>query len=136
MPTQQRPRRALTESLADQFYLIPQHYLQKLVLASQFLFARYFLRFAREVVQLYQHLMHYFINLIRYLGSFLVYLILQTFLIFCMFIRINDLQSQMLSFIIQMCVSFDKSINGVHRQTTFLLLCCLIHRFRFNFRSF
>ncbi|CAL6008622.1 Hypothetical_protein [Hexamita inflata] len=83
MPTQQRPNRALTESSADQFYLIRQLNFQKLVLASQFLFARYFLRLAREVVPLYWHclwwlpLMHCFINLIRYLGSFLVYLILQ-----------------------------------------------------------
>ncbi|CAL6002202.1 Hypothetical_protein [Hexamita inflata] len=43
MPTQQRPNRALTESLADQFHLIRQLTFQKLVLA-QFLFARYFLR--------------------------------------------------------------------------------------------
>ncbi|CAL5994860.1 Hypothetical_protein [Hexamita inflata] len=50
MPTQQRPNRALTESSADQFYLIRQLNFQKLVLASQFLFARYFLRLAREVV--------------------------------------------------------------------------------------
>ncbi|CAL6108001.1 Hypothetical_protein [Hexamita inflata] len=55
MPTQQRPNRALTESSADQFYLIRQHNFQKLVLASQFLFARYFLRLAREVVPLYWH---------------------------------------------------------------------------------
>ncbi|CAL6045808.1 Hypothetical_protein [Hexamita inflata] len=55
MPTQQRPNRALTESLADQFYLIRQLNFQKLVLASQFLFARYFLRLAREVVPLYWH---------------------------------------------------------------------------------
>ncbi|CAL6008746.1 Hypothetical_protein [Hexamita inflata] len=54
MPTQQRPSRALTESLADQFHLIRQLTFQKLVLA-QFLFARYFLRFAREVVPLYWH---------------------------------------------------------------------------------
>ncbi|CAL6019299.1 Hypothetical_protein [Hexamita inflata] len=45
MPTQQRPNRALTESSADQFYLIRQLHFQKLVLASQFLLARYFLRF-------------------------------------------------------------------------------------------
>ncbi|CAL6036978.1 Hypothetical_protein [Hexamita inflata] len=51
MPTQQGPNRALTESSADQFYLN----FQKLVLASQFLFARYFLRLAREVVPLYWH---------------------------------------------------------------------------------
>ncbi|CAL5975898.1 Hypothetical_protein [Hexamita inflata] len=43
MPTQQRPNRALTESSADQFYLIRQLNFQKLVLASQFLFARYFI---------------------------------------------------------------------------------------------
>ncbi|CAL5991929.1 Conserved_hypothetical protein [Hexamita inflata] len=43
MPTQQRPNRALTESSADQFDLIRQLNFQKLVLASQFLFARYFL---------------------------------------------------------------------------------------------
>ncbi|CAL6076025.1 Hypothetical_protein [Hexamita inflata] len=55
MPTQQRPSRALTESSADQFYLICQLNFQKLVLASQFLFARYFLRLAREVVPLYWH---------------------------------------------------------------------------------
>ncbi|CAL6001059.1 Hypothetical_protein [Hexamita inflata] len=55
MPTQQRPNRVLTESSADQFYLIRQLYFQKLVLASQFLFARYFLRLAREVVPLYWH---------------------------------------------------------------------------------
>ncbi|CAL6037086.1 Hypothetical_protein [Hexamita inflata] len=55
MPTQQRSNRALTESSADQFHLIRQHYFQKLVLASQFLFARYFLRLAREVVPLYWH---------------------------------------------------------------------------------
>ncbi|CAL5978900.1 Hypothetical_protein [Hexamita inflata] len=55
MSTQQRPNRALTESLADQFHLIRQLTLQKLFLASQFLFARYFLRFAREVVPLYWH---------------------------------------------------------------------------------
>ncbi|CAL6074746.1 Hypothetical_protein [Hexamita inflata] len=55
MPTQQRPNRALTESSADQFYLIRQLNFQKLVLASQFLFARYFLRLAREVVPLYWH---------------------------------------------------------------------------------
>ncbi|CAL6074114.1 Hypothetical_protein [Hexamita inflata] len=55
MPTQQRPNRALTESLADQFHLIRQHNFQKLVLASQFLFACYFLRLAREVVPLYWH---------------------------------------------------------------------------------
>ncbi|CAL6097458.1 Hypothetical_protein [Hexamita inflata] len=55
MPTQQRPNRALTESLADQFHLIRQLTFQKLVLASQFLFARYFLRLAREVVPLYWH---------------------------------------------------------------------------------
>ncbi|CAL6055646.1 Hypothetical_protein [Hexamita inflata] len=42
MPTQQRPNRALTELLANQFYLIRQLTFQKLVLASQFLFARYF----------------------------------------------------------------------------------------------
>ncbi|CAL6068172.1 Hypothetical_protein [Hexamita inflata] len=52
VPTQQRPNRALTESSADQFYLIRQLNLQKLVLASQFLFARYFLRLARESVVL------------------------------------------------------------------------------------
>ncbi|CAL6011455.1 Hypothetical_protein [Hexamita inflata] len=46
MPTQQRPSRALTELLADQFYLIRQLTFKKLVLTSQFLFARYFLRFA------------------------------------------------------------------------------------------
>ncbi|CAL5989356.1 Hypothetical_protein [Hexamita inflata] len=50
MPTQQRPNRALTELLADQFQLSRQLTIKKLVLASQFLFARYFLRFAREVV--------------------------------------------------------------------------------------
>ncbi|CAL6094068.1 Hypothetical_protein [Hexamita inflata] len=55
MPTQQRPNRALTESSADQFYRIRQLNFQKLVLASQFLFARYFLRLAREVVPLYWH---------------------------------------------------------------------------------
>ncbi|CAL5985316.1 Hypothetical_protein [Hexamita inflata] len=55
MPTQQRPNRVLTESSADQFYLIRQLNFQKLVLASQFLFARYFLRLAREVVPLYWH---------------------------------------------------------------------------------
>ncbi|CAL6002510.1 Hypothetical_protein [Hexamita inflata] len=44
MPTQQRPNRALTVSLADQFHLIHQLNFQKLVLASQFQFARYFLR--------------------------------------------------------------------------------------------
>ncbi|CAL5977100.1 Hypothetical_protein [Hexamita inflata] len=55
MPTQQRPNRVLTESSADQFYLIRQLHFQKLVLASQFLFARYFLRLAREVVPLYWH---------------------------------------------------------------------------------
>ncbi|CAL5991981.1 Hypothetical_protein [Hexamita inflata] len=55
MPTQQGPNRALTESSADQFYLIRQLNFQKLVLASQFLFARYFLRLAREVVPLYWH---------------------------------------------------------------------------------
>ncbi|CAL5998860.1 Hypothetical_protein [Hexamita inflata] len=55
MPTQQRPNRALTESSADQFYLIRQLNFQKLVLASQFLYARYFLRFAREVDPLYWH---------------------------------------------------------------------------------
>ncbi|CAL6062239.1 Hypothetical_protein [Hexamita inflata] len=54
MSTQQRPSRALTESLADQFHLIRQLTFQKLVLA-QFLFARYFLRLAREVVPLYWH---------------------------------------------------------------------------------
>ncbi|CAL6078506.1 Hypothetical_protein [Hexamita inflata] len=52
MPTQQRPNRVLTESSADQFDLIRQLNFQKLVLASQFLFARYFLRLAREVVPL------------------------------------------------------------------------------------
>ncbi|CAL6041192.1 Hypothetical_protein [Hexamita inflata] len=41
MPTQQRPNRALTESLADQFHLIRQLTFQKLVLASQFRFARF-----------------------------------------------------------------------------------------------
>ncbi|CAL6085614.1 Hypothetical_protein [Hexamita inflata] len=56
MPTQQRPNRALTESLADQFHLIRQLTFQKLVLASiSFLFARYFLRLAWEVVPLYWH---------------------------------------------------------------------------------
>ncbi|CAL6077016.1 Hypothetical_protein [Hexamita inflata] len=55
MPTQQRPSRALTESLADQFHLIRQLTFQKLFLASQFLFARYFLWLAREVVPLYWH---------------------------------------------------------------------------------
>ncbi|CAL6022738.1 Hypothetical_protein [Hexamita inflata] len=55
MPTQQRPNRALTESLADQLHLIRQLDFQKLVLASQFRFARYFLWFAREVVPLYWH---------------------------------------------------------------------------------
>ncbi|CAL6035009.1 Hypothetical_protein [Hexamita inflata] len=55
MPTQQRPNRTLTESLADRFHLIRQLTFQKLVLASQFLFARYFLRFARKVVPLYWH---------------------------------------------------------------------------------
>ncbi|CAL5986918.1 Hypothetical_protein [Hexamita inflata] len=54
MPTQQRPNMALTESLAEQFHLIRQLTFQKLVLA-QFLFARYFLRLAREVVPLYWH---------------------------------------------------------------------------------
>ncbi|CAL5981361.1 Hypothetical_protein [Hexamita inflata] len=53
MPTQQRLSRALTESLADQFHLIRQLNFQKLVLAFQFLFARYFLRLAREVDSLY-----------------------------------------------------------------------------------
>ncbi|CAL6074260.1 Hypothetical_protein [Hexamita inflata] len=48
MPTQQRPSRTLTELLADQFHLIRQLTFKKLVLASQFLFARYFLRLARE----------------------------------------------------------------------------------------
>ncbi|CAL6072241.1 Hypothetical_protein [Hexamita inflata] len=51
MHTQQRPSRALTESLADQFHLIRQ--LKKLFFVSQFLFARYFLRLAREVDSLY-----------------------------------------------------------------------------------
>ncbi|CAL6083068.1 Hypothetical_protein [Hexamita inflata] len=37
MPTQQRPHRVLTESSADQFYLIRQLTFQKLVLESQFL---------------------------------------------------------------------------------------------------
>ncbi|CAL6066810.1 Hypothetical_protein [Hexamita inflata] len=55
MPTQQGPNRALTESSANQFYLIRQLNFQKLDLASQFLFARYFLRLAREVVPLYWH---------------------------------------------------------------------------------
>ncbi|CAL6017020.1 Hypothetical_protein [Hexamita inflata] len=55
MPTQQRPNRAITESLADQFHLIRQLSFQKLVLAFQFLFARYFLRLAREVDSLYWH---------------------------------------------------------------------------------
>ncbi|CAL6058160.1 Hypothetical_protein [Hexamita inflata] len=55
MPTQQRPNRVLTESLADQFHLIRQLTFQKQVLASQFLFARYFLRLARQVVPLYWH---------------------------------------------------------------------------------
>ncbi|CAL6083953.1 Hypothetical_protein [Hexamita inflata] len=55
MPTQQGPNRALTESSADQFYLIRQLNFQKLVLASQFLFAHYVLRLAREVVPLYWH---------------------------------------------------------------------------------
>ncbi|CAL6067498.1 Hypothetical_protein [Hexamita inflata] len=55
MPTQQRPSRALTESLADQFHLIRQLTFKKLFLASQFLFARYFLQLAREVVPLYWH---------------------------------------------------------------------------------
>ncbi|CAL6039373.1 Hypothetical_protein [Hexamita inflata] len=55
MPTQQKPNRALTESSADQFYLIRQLNFQKLVLASQFLLARYFLRLARAVVPLYWH---------------------------------------------------------------------------------
>ncbi|CAL6046547.1 Hypothetical_protein [Hexamita inflata] len=55
MPTQQRPNRVLTESSADQFDLIRQLNFQKLVLAYQFLFARYFLRLAREVVPLYWH---------------------------------------------------------------------------------
>ncbi|CAL6111833.1 Hypothetical_protein [Hexamita inflata] len=55
MPTQQGPNRALTESSADQFHLIRQLNFKKLVLASQFLFARYFLRLAREVVPLYWH---------------------------------------------------------------------------------
>ncbi|CAL6029725.1 Hypothetical_protein [Hexamita inflata] len=36
MPTQQGPNRVLTESSADQFYLIRQLNFQKLVLASQF----------------------------------------------------------------------------------------------------
>ncbi|CAL6043679.1 Hypothetical_protein [Hexamita inflata] len=49
MPTQQRPSRALTESLADQFQLIRQLTFKKLVLA-QFLFARYFLRLAHFYV--------------------------------------------------------------------------------------
>ncbi|CAL6070842.1 Hypothetical_protein [Hexamita inflata] len=55
MPTQQRPSRALTELLADQFHLIRQLTFQKLVLASQFRFARYFLRLAREVDSLNCH---------------------------------------------------------------------------------
>ncbi|CAL6006682.1 Hypothetical_protein [Hexamita inflata] len=55
MPTQQRPNRALTESLADQFHLIRQLTFQKLFLASQFLFACYFLRCAGEVDSLYWH---------------------------------------------------------------------------------
>ncbi|CAL6082994.1 Hypothetical_protein [Hexamita inflata] len=38
MPTQQGPNRALTESSANQFYLIRQLNFQKLDLASQFLF--------------------------------------------------------------------------------------------------
>ncbi|CAL6072359.1 Hypothetical_protein [Hexamita inflata] len=46
---------AITESSADQFYLIRQLYFQKPVLASQFLFARYFLRLAREVDSLFWH---------------------------------------------------------------------------------
>ncbi|CAL6100521.1 Hypothetical_protein [Hexamita inflata] len=68
VPTQQKPNRALTESSADQFYLIRQLNFQKLDLASQFLFARYFLGLAREVVPLYWHclVMHCFIYLIGY----------------------------------------------------------------------
>ncbi|CAL6026698.1 Hypothetical_protein [Hexamita inflata] len=54
-PLSKDPNRVLTESSADQFYLIRQLHFQKLVLASQFLFARYFLRLAREVVPLYWH---------------------------------------------------------------------------------
>ncbi|CAL5988214.1 Hypothetical_protein [Hexamita inflata] len=81
MPTQQRPSRALTESLADQFQLIRQLTFQKLVLASQFLFARYFLRLAREVDSLYWHCLVVvafdasFHQLDQ--GPFLVYLFLQ-----------------------------------------------------------
>ncbi|CAL6096959.1 Hypothetical_protein [Hexamita inflata] len=79
MPTQQRPNRVLTESSANQFYLIRQLNFQKLVLASQFLFARYFLRLAREVVPLYWHCLVVvaFDALFHQLDSFLVYLILQ-----------------------------------------------------------
>ncbi|CAL6066011.1 Hypothetical_protein [Hexamita inflata] len=83
MPTQQRPYRALTELLADQFHLIRFLTFQKLVLASLFLFARYFLRFAREVVPLDWHclMMVAFDALVHQLDqllcSVLVYLFLQ-----------------------------------------------------------
>ncbi|CAL6038580.1 Hypothetical_protein [Hexamita inflata] len=65
MPTQQRPNRALTESLADQFHLIRQLTFKKLVLASQFHFARYFLRLAREVDLLYWHCLYIYMYIYK-----------------------------------------------------------------------
>ncbi|CAL5995617.1 Hypothetical_protein [Hexamita inflata] len=72
MPTQQRPSRALTESLADQFHLIRQLSFQKLFLASQFLFARYFLWLAREVVPLYWHCLVFFNIIYIYIYIFIL----------------------------------------------------------------
>ncbi|CAL6020454.1 Hypothetical_protein [Hexamita inflata] len=85
MPTQQRPSMALTESLTDQFYLIRQLTFKKLVLASQFFFARYFLRFARELVPLYWHclMMVAFDALFKIYINLFVYSINQTKLRFC-----------------------------------------------------
>ncbi|CAL6024024.1 Hypothetical_protein [Hexamita inflata] len=79
MPTQQRSNRALTESSADQFYLIRQLNFQKLSFSlfviSLGLHGRLFRCIG--IAWWWLPLMHCFINLIRYLGSFLVYLILQ-----------------------------------------------------------
>ncbi|CAL5976538.1 Hypothetical_protein [Hexamita inflata] len=75
MPTQQGPNRALTESSADQFYLTRQLNFQKLVLASQFLVARYFLWLAREVVPLYWHCL---VVMYMYIYNTIIYIMIYT----------------------------------------------------------
>ncbi|CAL6034949.1 Hypothetical_protein [Hexamita inflata] len=83
MPTQQRPSRALTESLADQFHMIRQLNFKKLVLASRFFLLVISFSLHGRLIRCigiawwWLPLMHWFINLIRFLGSMLVYLFLQ-----------------------------------------------------------